>query len=925
MVDFPPRIGPAHELLGRKREITVLKEFVGAVRRGQSRALVLRGEPGVGKTALLEHLMEQAEDCRVLRAVGVQSEMELTFAGLHQLLGRRPEGLDRLPAPQHEALSAAFGITAGPPPNRFFIALAVLTLLSEAAEEKPLICVVDDEQWLDRASAQALAFVARRLEVESVGLLFAAREVRDELRGLPQLVVEGLTEEDAGGVLDSVFTGAVDSRVRDQIVSETRGNPLALLELSRQVTPAELAGGFALPGVLPLTGRIEESFRHRLEALPVPTRRLLVLAAADPTGEPSLVWEAAGRLGIEADAATRAVEEQLVTFGVRVQFRHPLVRSAAYRSASVHERQEAHRALAEATDPRTDPDRHAWHRAQSTSGPDEDVAEELERSADRAQARGGLAAAAAFLERAAVLTAAPGPRAHRLLWAARVKRDAGALDASLGLLSAVEAAPDTRMGAEVDRNRGQIALETGRGTEAARLLLGAARRLEAFDAAVARETYLDALVAAMWAGVPERVSAAAHAARSAVDSGDPECAVDVLLDALSTRVTGGYAAAAPASARAMELVLAAHKRPDDTGPWLRLNRARPSVTLAMELWDADAWLLISARQVDFARTAGALAQLRIALNYHAWTCFVAGDGSTATLLLQEERLIAEAMNDVPAVHTNMLIAAWRGEVGRAREMIDTERRQTHAHGLARFATLADYAGAVMDNAAGRHDAACAAMWRAFQREDLAYGPLIVPELAEAAARSGDLDRLKAVGAWLGERTRVAPTAWLLGIEARVSALAGEEDAERHYRMSVEHLTRTGLRTELARTHLLYGEWLRRRHRRGDARVQLHRAHELFAAVGAEVFATRARRELLATGETARRRHAATRGDLTEQETQIAVLAREGLSNPEIAARLFLSPRTVQYHLRKVFAKLGISSRAQLDHALSSNESAEESL
>ena len=419
----------------------------------------------------------------------------------------------------------------------------MLSLLSEVAEERPLVCLVDDEQWLDRASAQVLAFVARRLEAESVGLVFAARVPSDELAGLPELVVEGLREGDARALLDSVLTGPLDARVRDQIVSETRGNPLALLELPRGVTPAELAGGFGLPGAVPLSGRIEESFRRRLEALPADTRRLLLVAAADPVGDPLLVWRAAGRLGIGTEAATPAAEAGLIEFGARVRFRHPLVRSAAYRSASVQERQDVHRALAEVTDPELDPDRRAWHRAQAAPGPDEDVAEELERSAGRAQARGGLAAAAAFLERAAMLTPEPGRRAQRLLAAARAKRDAGALDAALGLLVAVEAGPlDALRTAEVEHLRGQIAFDQRRVGDAARLLLSAARRLEPLDAGLARETHLEALGAAMWAGdldSPGGVLEAAEAARAAPPGPDPPRAVDVLLDAFATAVDGG--------------------------------------------------------------------------------------------------------------------------------------------------------------------------------------------------------------------------------------------------------------------------------------------------------------------------------------------------------------------------------------------------
>jgi DNA-binding CsgD family transcriptional regulator/tetratricopeptide (TPR) repeat protein len=692
------------------------------------------------------------------------------------------------------------------------------------------------------------------------------------------------------------------------------------LELPRGATPAELAGGFALPGAVPLSGQIEESFRRRLEALPAETRRLLQLAAADPVGQPSLLWQAAELLAIGAEAATPAVEAGLIEFGARVQFRHPLVRSAAYRSASHQGRQDAHRALAEATDPEIDPDRHAWHRAEAAPGPDEEVAEELERSAGRAQARGGLAAAAAFLERAAMLTPEPARRTRRLLAAARVKRDAGALDAALGLLVAVEAGPlDALLTAEVEHLRGQIALEQQRGGDAARLLLSAARRLEPLDADLARETHLEALVAAMWAGDlnnPGGELAAAEAARAAPAGPEPPRAVDVLLDALALRLTEGYAAAAPTLERALELVLAPEVGADAVGRWLSLAGSRPSATVALELWDAESWHFLAARQAEVARDAGALVQLRLALNFAAGTHLLAGELSTAALMVEEDRLIEEATGNAPITYTEMMLAAWRGQEARASELIDATVQEATARGLGRFVLLASYASSVLYNALGRHDAAREAARRAFAHDLVGFGPFVVPELAEAASRTGDVALVRTALEWLAERTSVTPTDWVLGVEARVRALLAEgAAAESLYREALERLGRTRVRVELARTHLVYGEWLRRENRRVDAREQLRTAHELFASMGAEAFADRARRELLATGETVRKRTVETRGELTAQETQIARLARDGLSNPEIGTRLFISPRTVQYHLRKVFIKLGIRSRTQLDRVL----------
>ncbi len=918
--------GRVGELTGRRGERDVLDRLIEAVRAGESRVLVVHGEAGVGKTALLEYLAGQASGCRVVHATGVQSEMELAFAGLHQLCSPMLDHAERLPVPQREALRTAFGLSAGPPPDRFLVGLAVLGLLSEVAEERPLVCLVDDQQWLDRASAQALGFVARRLAAESVGLVFAARVPGEELAGLPELAVRGLREGDARALLDSVLTGPLDERVRDQVVTETRGHPLALLELVRGLTPDQLAGGFGLPGAAPISGRVEEAFRRRIEALPAQTRGLLQLVAADPTGDPVLVWRAAGRLGIGTEAATPAIQAGLVEFGTQVRFRHPLVRSAAYRSACLQDRQDVHRALAEVTDPAADPDRRAWHRAQAAPGPDEEVAAELERSAGRAQARGGLAATAAFLERAALLTPEPAGRAQRGLAAASAKRDAGALDAALGLLVAVEAGPpDPLRIAEVEHLRGQIALVQRRSSDGARLLLSAARRLEPLDVGLARETYLEALTAALWAGdlgSPGGVREAAEAARAAPPGPEPPRAVDVLLDAFAMRLTEGHAASVPALARALELVLALTADPETGGPdreaggWLWLAGASSSQMVAQELWDAESWHALAARLAQFARDTGALVLLQFALVFLAVPHLLAGELDTAARLIEEDRLIGEATGNPPVAYTAMMLAAWRGQEAQAAELIEATVKEATARGQGRLVIFADYASSVLYNGLGRYDAARDAARQAFERDPLGYGPFIVPELAEAAARTGDVALVKSALEWLSERTRVTPTEWVLGMEARVRALLSEgEAADGCYRESIARLGRTRVRAELARAHLLYGEWLRRERRRADAREQLRTAHGMLDAMGIEGFAERARRELLATGETARRRTVETTLELTAQEAQVARLARDGLSNPEIGARLFISARTVQYHLGKVFAKLAISSRSQLDRVL----------
>jgi DNA-binding CsgD family transcriptional regulator len=917
--------GRASGLLDRRGERAELDQLIDAVRAGKSGVLVVCGEPGVGKSALLEYLAGRAAGCRVVRAAGVESEMELAFAGLHQLLAPVLDRTGRLPGPQGEALRTAFGLSAGPAPDRFLVGLAVLGLVSEVAGERPLVCVVDDEQWLDRASVQVLGFVARRLAAEPVGLVFAARVPGAELSGLPEMAVVGLQDEDARALLDSALAGPVDARVRDLIVAETRGNPLALLELPRGLAPTDLAGGFGLPATVSLPGRIEDSFRRQLEGLPEQTRRLLALAAADPSGDPLLVWRAAGRLGIPIQAGAPAVGAGLVKFGAQVRFRHPLARSAAYRSAPVQQMREVHGALAEATDPAADPDRRAWHRAQAAPGPDEDVAAELERSAGRAQDRGGLAAAAAFLERAALLTPEPGRRAQRLLAAARTKRGAGELDAALGLLVAAEAGPlDARQAVEVERLRGQLAFDQRRDSDAARLLLHAARLAEPLDAGLARETYLEALGAAMDAGDlgwPGGVREVAEAARAAPPGPDPPRAVDVLLDAVALRGTQGYAAAAAALTQAFELLVALDAGAGEIR-WLWLAGGRSSIMIAMELWDFESWHALATRQVQVARDAGALVQRQFALNYLGMLHVLAGELGAAERLIDEDRLIAEATGNPPVRYAAMMLAAWQGREQEASKLSEATAQMAAERGTGRTAGLAACASAVLDNGLGRYEAAGDAAWEVFQRDHVALGPLVVAELAEAAARTGDTRLVQAALDWLSERTRVTPTEWVLGIEARVRALLSDgEAADRSYRESVERLGRTRVRAEQARSHLLYGEWLRRQGRRMDAREQLRTARRLLEEMGMAAFAERARRELRATGETGRTRAApaasaaGASAGLTAQEAQVARLAREGLSNPEIGARLFISPRTAQYHLSHVFTKLGISSRSQLDRVL----------
>ncbi len=909
-----PGRGPA--LIGRHSECAALDRLLAGARSGQGQVLVLRGEAGIGKTALLEYAQSQAPGFRVARAAGVEAEQVMAYAGLHQLCAPFFDRLDRLPEPQRDALATAFGLSAGARPTRFLVGLAVLTLLADVAEDQPLLCLVDDAQWLDRMSALVLAFAARRLLAERIAVVFAVREPGREpdLAGLPELPIGGLGEAESEELLASVLKGPVDGRVRARIVAETHGNPLALLELPRAWTADGPADGFARPGSAPLAGRIEECFVRQLEPLPADTRQLLLIAAAEPLGDATLLWAAAGRLGLGADPAAAAEATGVIEFGRRIRFRHPLVRSAVYRSAPAPDRQDVHRALADVTDPDRDPDRRAWHRGQATVSPDEDVAADLERSAGRARARGGLVAAAAFLEQAALLTPEPARRAHRELAAAAVKRDAGALDAALGLLDSVAAGPpDAERAAQVEHLRGQIAFDRRRGGDAARLLLRAAERLSPLDANRARETYLEALAAALWAGADRAdLVAAAEATRAAPPAPVPPRAVDLVLDALATRLTDGYPAAAPLLSRAVAAIHALDVGTEETGRVLWLLGNRAGGMIATEAADFAAARAFATRQVQLARDAGALVQLQFALNFLAVNELLAGELTAAAAWADEDRVIAGATGNAPVGYGAMLLAAFRGREVPAAELFEDTARDAAGRGQLRLVTLADYGRAVLYNGLGRHDAALAAARRVFDHDVVGFQGLVTTELAEAASRTGDEEQLRAAAARSADRASAARTAEALGLDARVRALGSTgSDADRLHRESIACLDGTPLRVDLARGHLLYGEWLRREGRRVDARAHLHTAHEQLSAMGLEAFADRARRELQATGETARKRTVETTGELTAQEFQIARLAGEGYSNPEIGTRLFLSPRTVEWHLRKIFGKLGISSRRQL--------------
>jgi DNA-binding CsgD family transcriptional regulator len=755
-------------------------------------------------------------------------------------------------------------------------------------------------------------FVARRLLAESVALVLVTREAGDELQGFQELVVEGLRDGDARALLSSAVRVPLDERVKDRLVAETRGNPLALLELPRASTPAELAGGFGLLDAPGLSARIENSFRRRLAELPADTQRLLLVAAAEAVGDPVLVWRAADRLGIAVKAASKT--DGLLAIGASVTFRHPLVRSAVYRAASPEQRQTAHRALADATDPEVDPDRRAWHLAQATPGVDEDVASELERSAGRAQARGGLAAAAAFLERAVVLTPEPSRRSARALAAAQAKHQAGAFDAAVRLANIAESGPLTELQrAQVDLLRGQIAFSLGRGSDAPPLLVKAAKRLEPLDQRIAHDTYLEALTAVFFPGIlasDESVSETAQAARAAPRSSQPPRASDLLLDGLGLLITEGYAAGTPTLRTAVNAFRDEDISRGEGRRWLSF-----ASRVAAFLWDDETWDVLSARFVELARDAGALSVLPLALATRSAMHLFAGEFAIASSLLEEAAAVNEVTGASLAPYVGLAHVAFHGREAEAAQLIEATTREVVRRGEGQGGlTFVHWVTAVLHNGLGRYEEALAAAQQAAGDTHASWwrnwGSV---ELIEAAARSGKAELAVDAFGQLSETTAPSGTDWALGVEARSRALLTDgEAAEPLYREAIQRLDRTRVRVELARAHLVYGEWLRRQRRRLDAREQLRTAHELLTEFGMEAFAERARVELEATGEHARKRSVETSDDLTPQEAQISRLAAEGATNKEIAAQLFISPSTVDYHLRKAFRKLGIKSRRQLD-------------
>ncbi|MGK5682576.1 ATP-binding protein [Actinoplanes sp. URMC 104] len=917
--------GDTAQLHGRNRELRELDDLCESVRAGRSAALVIRGEAGVGKTALLRYAARRAlPHFRVAQIAGVESEVELAYAGLHQLCAPMLAHLDALAEPQRSALCVALGLAGGTAPDRFLVGLATLSLLAEVAGDRPLLCLVDDVQWLDTASSEILGFVARRLAAESVAMVFAVRDRTEgadprRLAGLPVMPLGGVFGEDARALLAGVVPGKLDPRVCDRVVAETSGNPLAMLELPRGMSPAELAAGFGLPTDGGTAAGLESHYAKRLRTLAAPTQQLMLVAACDGAGDATTVWRAATRLGIGFDAARTEATDGLFEIGAQVRFRHSLVRSAVYRSASAEQRRVAHEALAQAIDAAADPDRRAWHRAHASSGPDEDVAMELERSADRAQARGGFAAAAALLERSASLTLEPALRFERNLAAARSHLRAGAFDTALALLAAAGSeAPDELAGARVALVRGQVASASDAGGDAPLQLVEAAGRLERLDTALSRRTYADAWSAAMFAGhLAEpggNLLEVSRAARAGPRPDVPLRPFGRILEGLLVLATEGREPAEPMLRDALARLLAGDLPAEN---WL--HHGAMAATAAAAVWDLESWSAVSGRQAALARELGALAVLPTALSGMAVVATWRGDFETAARLTAEHDAVTEATGTRIAPYGAMLLAGYRGRTEDASALLAATTQDAIGRGEGLGVDHARWCTAILHNSVGRYPEAMAAARPADpEAPALLVSAWMLPERVEAAVRCGEKGVAAAALAEFESTANPGAHGWGRGIAARSRAMLTDGDvADRLYREAIEHLGRAGVRGEQARAHLVYGEWLRRENRRGDAREHLRTAHDMFVAMSAEGFAERARRELLATGEHVRRRQAADRAGLTPQEEHIARLARDGRTNPEIAGELFISARTVEWHLRKVFTKLGISSRRGLRDALPS--------
>jgi DNA-binding CsgD family transcriptional regulator len=901
-------------LLGRKLERGQIDRVLQLARQGRSATLVLQGEPGTGKTTLLDYAVESGRDFQVVRLLGIESETELGFAALHQLLLPFLAGLRSLPVPQRDALGGALGLRRGDSPDRFLLALAALTMLSGAAAKRPLLCIVDDAQWIDRESASILGFIARRLSADAIAMLFAVRGPSGrtvDLEGMPWLQIEGLPPEEAGQLLASVAQGRIDRGVSERIIAQTGGNPLGLIELGRELSREQLAGEIRLPELLPVGTSLQARYLRQIERMPAETQVLLLAAAADPTGDPALLWRTGEFLGFGIRAAAPAEAEGLLSFSPLVRFRHPLIRSAVYHGAALAERVRVHEALARATDPQVAADLAAWHRAEAAIGPDESIAGELERAADRARERGGWAATARFLIRAATLTPDADERFRRVLTAAEAETTAGACVSAQTLLDSVAGQLDDPVRhAAALRVQGTIRYALDQTAQAASVLLDAARRLAPLDTGLARATLLEALAAARISGRLGKSGASdadiASATRSLPRPASAEATIsDLLLDADAALILDGHEAAVPILKRAVTAMLEA---PVSSAELLTLTAVGCTAAGALgddhALYSLTNWLEVQARD------QGAVLPLSTALIFSGSSELFAGHLGRARARYAERGAIEAARGGSCEVGL-ALVLAWRGLAAEARAETADAAQVATEQGQGWKLVWLEYARAVLALGMGHYEEALAAAPHGYE-ENVLLRTFALPDLIEAAVRCGERETAEQALASVASRAAASPTPLMLGLLARSRALLGSgTDTEALYQEAISYLQQARGRMHLARVELLYGEWLRRERRQRDAREHLQAAYGIFREMGADGFAERARLELAAAGGTARLPASSPGGGLTPQELQVAALAAAGFTNLEIASRLFISPKTVDYHLGKVYRKFGVGSRRQL--------------
>jgi DNA-binding CsgD family transcriptional regulator len=901
-------------LLDREAERGQIDRVLEMARQGRSAVLILQGEPGTGKTTLLDYAVESGRDFEIVRLLGIESESELGFAALHQLVLPFAAGLSSLPAPQRDALGGALGLRRTDSPDRFLLALAALTMLADAAAMRPLLCVVDDAQWLDRESAGIMGFVARRLSADAIAMLFAVRSPSErgvDLEGIPWVQIGGLPPEQAGQLLASAAAGRVDRDVSERIIVQTGGNPLGLIELGGELSREQLAGEISLPELLPVGEGLQARYLRQIRSMPADTQILLLAAAADPTGDPALLWRAGEFLGFGVGAAAAAEAEGLLRLGPVVSFRHPLIRSAVYHGAALADRVRVHEALARATDPQQAADLQAWHRAEAAIGPDEGVAGELERAADRARERGGWAARARLLTRAAALTPDADDRFRRVLAAAAAETTAGACVRGQALLDSVAGQLDDpgRQAAAL-RVQGTIRYAQDQAAEAASVLLDAARRLAPLDPALARATLLEALAAARISGRLAKTGAGdadiAHAARSLPVPSRPDATIgDLVLDADATLLLDGHEAAVPVVKRAVAAMLAV---PISSAELLALTAV--GCAAASALGDDHVLYSLASRLEVQARDQGAVPPLSIALIFSGFSELYAGHLGQAHARYNERGAI-EATRGGSCEVGHALVLAWRGQAAEARAEAAAAARVAVEQGEGWKLALLEYARAVLALGMGHYEEALAAAPQGYQ-ENVLLRTFALPDLIEAAVRCGERETAEQALASVASRAAASPTPLMLGLLARSRALLGSETGtEALYQEAIGYLQQARGRVHLARVELLYGEWLRRERRQRDAREHLHTAYGVFRDIGADGFAERARLELAAAGGMAGPAASSPGGGLTPQELQVAALAAAGFTNVEIASRLFISPKTVDYHLGKVYRKVGVGSRREL--------------